>query len=219
MPCRHSLLRCVPLLAGILLLLATAATRAQEPVPPPPPPPPPAETPAAGRQEPVPPPDIGPSELFPSGGPSRRQQTGTSSSTANAASRGNRSGGTSRAARRDRFNEPTLNEAAQDPLELRLAYRRARTAALRDPRFADLQQQANAARSDEEKRAILRVYYEELFARIRRLDHGTPGMNAHVELLARAAQQRYAPQRKLGTESQLANTQTTSTATSRRSQR
>lgn len=92
---------------------------------------------------------------------------------------------------------PALLTAAADPVEIRIAYRRAETEAKRDPIFIDLLRRADLARDDEERRALLRRYYTELFVRVRQLDR-SPTLAAHVAVLSRAAEQRYAPKRKAG---------------------
>ncbi len=192
--------------ARLLLVLGAVATASllhaqQQPFPPPPPPPPPPLAPAADLQQQVPPADVGSGGgLFPGAG-SVRRPAGTPAAARAA----------QRATRRDRFAAPTLSQAATDSLGVRLAYRRAKTAALLDPRFSELLRAADRARGDDERRELLRVYYQDLFARIRRLDR-SPALAAHIELLSRAAQQRYAPQRVLGGESEISRAQSTSSA-------
>lgn len=82
-------------------------------------------------------------------------------------------------------------------MEVRIAYRRAETEAKRDPVFMELLRRADVARDDEERRALLRRYYVDLFARVRRIN-SSPALAAHVALLARTAEQRYAPKRQPG---------------------
>ena len=146
---------------------------------------------------------MGSGTLFPNAGAVRRPSgTPSSTSTSRAAKR---------ATRRDRFAVPALGQAAEDPLDVRIAFRRAKTTALLDSRFAELLRQADRARGDDEKREYLRIYYQDLFARIRQIDR-SPALAAHIDILSRAAQQRYAPQRVLGGESELSNSQSTNSA-------
>lgn len=100
--------------------------------------------------------------------------------------------------RKARRENPLLSKAATDPLEVKIAYRQAETEALRDPVFTELRRQAEAAPTDEEKRAFLARYYQGLFTRIRRIAKPTPALSAHIDLLARAAEVRYAPKRRAG---------------------
>ncbi len=92
---------------------------------------------------------------------------------------------------------PALLTAAADPVEIRIAYRRAETEAKRDPVFTELLRRADLAHDDEERRTLLRRYYTELYARVRQLDR-SPTLAAHVAVLSRAAEQRYAPKHKAG---------------------
>lgn len=99
--------------------------------------------------------------------------------------------------RRQPAANPNLVTAAADPVEVRIAYRRAETEARRDPVFRDLQIRADLAHDDEDRRAILRRYYTQLFDRVRRLNR-SPALAAHVATLSRAAELRYAPKRRAG---------------------
>jgi hypothetical protein len=153
------------------------------------------------------PPDVGSGSLFPNAG-SVRRPLGTPRSSSSS------SRAVKRATRRDRFAVPALGQAAEDPLDVRIAFRRAKTIALLDPRFAELLRQADLARGDDERREHLRIYYQELFTRIRQLD-GSPALAAHIDILSRAAAQRYAPQRVIGGASELSTSQSSSSAAQR----
>lgn len=99
--------------------------------------------------------------------------------------------------RNGRTNDMLSDQASNDPLDLRVAYRRAKTEAMvRDPGLVSLVRQADAAKTDVDKRAILKVYYARLFAEVRKVD-SSPEMKRHTELLALVAQQRYDPQRRV----------------------
>lgn len=159
-----------------------------------PPAPPPVGLPPGGSLFPgagsrPPPPPTGQVERTPAPGGGRRGSSG-----------GQRSGG-----RRGRGENQSLVRAGESPLQTKVAFRRAKTEVLRDPVFAELLRRADAAPTDEDKRAFLRQYYVDLFARVRRLDP-SPAMAAHTNLLARAAEARYAPTRQAGGEDERENT-------------
>ena len=98
--------------------------------------------------------------------------------------------------RNGRANDLLVDQADSDPLEVRVAYRRAKTIVMaRDPELAALQREANAAATDVQKRAVLKTYYTRLFAEIRKVDR-SPAMKSHVDLLSLVSQQRYDPQRR-----------------------
>jgi hypothetical protein len=87
--------------------------------------------------------------------------------------------------------------ADADPLDVRIAYRRAKTLAMaQDPGLADLLRRAAAAPTDKAKREWLHQYYDRLFAAVRKIDP-SPALKAHVRLLVIIARQRYAPQRRM----------------------
>ncbi len=95
-----------------------------------------------------------------------------------------------------RANDLIESLADADPLELRVAYRRAKTLAMvRDPGMAALLHQAAAAGTDVQKRAFLKQYYIRLFDGVRKADP-SPEMKKHVALLSQVAEQRYDPQRR-----------------------
>lgn len=135
-------------------------------------------------------------KLFPS--PSASPAAGAAGTGANPATGRNnnallRSGQHRRATR---ANDLLGDQADADPLELRVAYRRAKTVALaRDPGLAELLRTAANADTDVRKRSALREYYTRLFAGVRKVDP-SPEMRKHVELLGEVAQQRYDPQRR-----------------------
>ena len=98
--------------------------------------------------------------------------------------------------RNARANDLISSEADADPLEVRVAYRRAKTQAmLQDPGLADLLNRAAAAPTDQIKREWLRQYYAELFTQVHKIDP-SPALAAHVALLKVLARQRYDPQRR-----------------------
>lgn len=154
------------------------------------PPPPPDDaglfpSPNAGR--PAPPASPDPGEL---------RQSSAAGGQRGKRANSRRSGGPG-GERRRRDANPTLTAAAGDPVEIRIAYRRAETEAKRDPAFGDLLRRADESHDDEERRALLRSYYTGLFAQVRRIDR-SPALAAHVAVLSRAAEQRYAPRRRAG---------------------
>jgi hypothetical protein len=99
--------------------------------------------------------------------------------------------------RNARATDLLSSEADADPLEVRIAYRRAKTRAmLRDPGLTDLLQQASAAPTDPAKRAFLKQYYDRLFAAVAKIDP-SPAEATHLKLLRLIARQRYDPQRRM----------------------
>ena len=99
--------------------------------------------------------------------------------------------------RNTRRNDVLTDQADSDPLDVRVAYRRAKTLAMaRDPGLAELLREADAAPTDVQKRALLKVYYTRLFGEVRKVDR-SPAMKKHVELLGDVAKQRYDPQRRV----------------------
>ena len=108
---------------------------------------------------------------------------------------GHRNGGGGRN-RNNRRHDLLVTQADADPLQLRVAFRRAETIAMaRDPGLADLLHQADASDTDTEKRVYLKEYYTRLFNSVRRIDP-SPEMKAHVGLLTQVAEQRYDPKRR-----------------------
>jgi hypothetical protein len=89
------------------------------------------------------------------------------------------------------------SEADADPLDVRIAFRRAKTQAMvQDPGLADLLHNAAMAPNDKAKRDWLRQYYTRLYAEVRKIDP-SPTLASHVTLLALIARQRYDPQRRM----------------------
>lgn len=89
-----------------------------------------------------------------------------------------------------------VDAADSDPLEVRVAFRRAKTEAMvRDPGLADLLRQADAANTDTTKRVFLKQYYTRLYALVVKVDH-SPEMKKHVELLSQVSSSRYDPRRR-----------------------
>lgn len=99
--------------------------------------------------------------------------------------------------RKSRYaTDAAVSQASADPLAVRVAYRKAKTMAMvREPGLRELLLQADAAPTDDEKRAFLKVYYTKLYATIRKIDP-SPAMKSHVDLLSSASQQRYDPKRR-----------------------
>ena len=94
-----------------------------------------------------------------------------------------------------RTNSQPLGQADTAPLPVRVAYRRAKTIAMeREPSLGTLLKRADDARTDVEKRQILRVYYAQLFAEVRKIDP-SPAMKSHVDSLQVSTEQRYEPKR------------------------
>lgn len=95
-----------------------------------------------------------------------------------------------------RKTDVLATRAATDPLEVRIAFRKAKTEAmLRNPQIAILEREADVASTDDEKRAYLRSYYTQLYAAVRKIDP-SPAMASHVQLLNAVAEQRYDPKRR-----------------------
>lgn len=129
-----------------------------------------------------------PAALFPESGPAALPATAT----------GARHGRRARGGRRNTqyATDAAVSLANNDPLEVRVAYRKDKTLAMvREPALRDLLLQADAARTDNEKRAFLKLYYTKLYATVRKIDP-SPKMKAHVDLLAQATQQEYDPKRR-----------------------
>lgn len=195
---RHRFL--VPVLLAVLTGAITATPGSgQTPIPTPAPP-----APVTPYTSPAPPPAEG--GLFPSPGaarpapppvPDNQDLRRVKKENARRARRGGTGAGPFGGGSKRQAVNPALLTAAADPVEIRIAYRRAETEAKRDPRFVDLLRRADLARDDEERRALLRRYYTELYVRVRQLDH-SPNLAAHLAVLSRAAEQRYAPKHKAG---------------------
>ena len=181
------------------LIVAVAGASAQEDAVPSASPPP-AASPAPTAPEPPPysldlpdlhPPSNNPG-LFPNG-PRQNPPATTSGS----AGRNHRNSALTGTKRRGRSLDRTLQQADADPLKVRIAYRRDKTAAMaRDPELAALLRRADTTGTDPQKRAYLREYYTRLFASIRRID-SSPDMKAHLALLAQVAEQSYDPKRRV----------------------
>jgi hypothetical protein len=91
--------------------------------------------------------------------------------------------------------EAAGRRADADPLEVRVAFRRAKTQAMaRDPGLRELLIQADEAPTDDIKREHLRAYYTRLYASVCKIDR-SPALKAHVALLAKVSEQRYDPKR------------------------
>ena len=133
----------------------------------------------------TPPPANG--NLFPSTGPQSAPRPGRHQSsrlTGNKTRRGARA------------EDLLQQEADADPLDVRVAFRRAKTAAMaRDPEMAEDLVRAAGASTDREKRLWLRQYYERLFSLVQKIDK-SPELAAHVALLSKIAEQRYNPRRR-----------------------
>ncbi len=183
------------LLVGISVLLISPVARAQDPTPEP------GRSQAAGLEAY---PDIdslrepgSSAKLFPAE-PASQTPVGPGQGTADTTTgRRNNALLNNNAHRRNtRANDVLLNQADNDPLEVRVAYRRAKTIAMaRNPGLAQLLHEAAAADTEVQKRALLKTYYTRMFAEVRKVDR-TPAMKQHVELLAQVSQQRYDPQRR-----------------------
>ena len=95
-----------------------------------------------------------------------------------------------------RQRDVLVDQADTDPLLVRVAFRRAKTTAMaRDPAMATLLQRADAAGTDPEKRAILKVYYTRLYDSIGKIDR-SPEMKKHLDTLRQVALARYDPRRR-----------------------
>ncbi len=178
------------LLAGLVLGIAVHGLHAQSPALPVAASPAAGATPALGDdtdQEPAP--GSGNGNLFPGSGPAVDQQVLRNRP------RPSRLLG-NKAARNARAGDLIASEADADPLEVRIAYRRAKTAAIeQDPGMNDLLLRADAAPTDKAKREYLRQYYARLFTAVQKIDP-SPALSAHLALLKILARQRYNPQRR-----------------------
>ena len=136
-------------------------------------------------------------DLFPSSGPAQPPPAGRARSSRLLGNKNKRNA---------RATDLIASEADSDPLEVRVAYRRAKTLAMaQDPEMDDLLQRAANAPNAREKRAWLKQYYARLFADVKKIDP-SPGLAAHVALLQIIARQRYDPQRRsIAGEEDLAN--------------
>jgi hypothetical protein len=171
------------LLASLCLAVIAAGTaRAQEPAPPP-------EAPDQGTEAAPPAPGAA-GNLFPGATPAPGQPT-TRNRPRPSRLLGNKS------KRNARATDLVSAEADADPLDVRIAFRRAKTQAmLEDPSLADDLRAAAFASTDKLKREWLRLYYTRLYARVEKID-ASPGLTAHVALLKVIARQRYDPQRRM----------------------
>jgi hypothetical protein len=174
------------LLAVLGLGIVGQAVRAQDATPP-------VSSPAAEPDQATDtsPAASGSGNLFPETGPAAGQQAPLAGRPRPSRLLGNKNKRNARAA--DILSE----EADSDPLEVRIAFRRAKTLAMaQDPGMPELLHRAAAAPTDKAKREWLRQYYDRLFADIRKIDP-SPSLAAHVALLTKIAQQRYDPQRRM----------------------
>ncbi len=132
------------------------------------------------------------SSLFPNGGVTPAPEL-----EENRQGAGKRQGGKrAKGAKTGRSGDVLAARAASDPLEIRIAFRKAKTEALlRHPGLAVLEREANVAPTDVEKRADLRAYYTQLYSEVCKIDP-SPTMADHVKLLRAVAAQRYDPRRR-----------------------
>ena len=181
------------LAGGLLPAVAQQPDVSPAPAAAPQPPPPAAEPPPYSLDLPDLPSSNGES-LFPSGS----RPNPPSASTGNSPNRSNpRSKLLTVSRTHGRALDRTLQKADSAPLDVRVAYRRAKTEALaRDPGLSEWAHRAEAAKSDAEKRRYLGEYYTRLFAEVRR-DDASPAMKAHEDMLAQIAAQQYAPNRRV----------------------
>ena len=111
---------------------------------------------------------------------------------------GNRAGGGILGRKRNsgRQHDVLVDQADADPLQVRVAFRHAKTIAMaNDSGMADLLRQADAAGTDVEKREYLKQYYTRLYAGIEKAD-STPEMKKHVDILKMVTTSRYDPRRR-----------------------
>ena len=111
---------------------------------------------------------------------------------------GNRAGGGILGRKRNsgRQHDVMVDQADADPLEVRVAYRRAKTIAMaNDPGMADLLHQADGAGTDVEKRVFLKEYYTRLYAGVEKADPN-PELKKHVNVLRLITESRYDPKRR-----------------------
>ncbi len=115
----------------------------------------------------------------------------------NARGAGRRGGrGAARTHGSGRRRDVLAQQADADPLQVRVAYRLAKTVAMaRDPGLAELLQRADGAGTDPEKRAFLKQYYVRLYAEVAKVDP-SPEMKKHLDALKQVSQTRYEPKRR-----------------------
>ena len=95
-----------------------------------------------------------------------------------------------------RQHDVLVDLADADPLQVRVAYRQAKTVAMaNDPGMADLLHQADAAETDVEKRGFLKEYYTRLYSGIEKADP-SPELKKHVDVLKMITEARYDPRRR-----------------------
>lgn len=90
---------------------------------------------------------------------------------------------------------PAATQSGPPKRELQVRYVKARTEVDKDPKVRSLKDQANNAKTDEDKRQALRAYYRLLFQKIRKLDPDlTPMCDVReAAYLRRAEQNRIEP--------------------------
>lgn len=104
--------------------------------------------------------------------------------------------GRQRGGNRNRRRDAAVSQADADPLQVRVAYRRAKTLIMaRDPGLADLLARADRAGTDPEKRAFLKQYYVRLYDEVGKTDP-SPEMKKHLVTLKLIARARYEPRRR-----------------------
>ena len=111
---------------------------------------------------------------------------------------GSRTGGGALGRRRNsgRQHDLLVDQADADPLQIRVAYRHAKTIAMaNDPGLADLLHAADGAQTDVEKRKILKEYYNRLYAGVKKADPN-PELKKHVDVLKLITESRYDPRRR-----------------------
>ena len=84
---------------------------------------------------------------------------------------------------------PTVQ--ASDDLQARVRYRQAKTKALQDPKLQQLWARAQKAPSDQQKRELLKSFYDALYARILKINGS---LKPRVKLARQSQQWRLAPQ-------------------------
>lgn len=138
------------------------------------------------------------STLFPGGeiSPSSTTDAISPQGTGNGRRRGTggrRGQGNGRAGRK---GDVLAARASGDPLQVRIAFRKAETEALlRRPDLAVIEREADVAPTDDSKRQYLRSYYTQLYSEVKKIDP-SPAMAEHVKLLGSIAEQRYDPKRR-----------------------
>lgn len=138
------------------------------------------------------------STLFPDGGTSPPSSTdATTPGAGNGRRRGQGNGKRGQGnGRTGRKGDVLAARASSEPLEVRVAFRKAKTEALlRRPDLAVIEREADVAPTDDGKRSYLRSYYTQLYSEVKKIDP-SPAMAEHVKLLSSIAEQRYDPKRR-----------------------